>query len=295
MKSITDLLKSSLIIPGDTRFAYRDPAALYHDGLIYLFFTLVETEPDGEVRMYVAQSDSHDLVNWSKPRKLTVSDPSKNFSSPGNIIYTGGRYIMCMQTYCRENGEKYGNANCRVYFAESIDLENWSEPYPVLLKGDHVPLGECGRMIDPYLIYSEEEKLWFCFFKQNGISFSSSPDLVHWHFRGRIDGGENVTVVRDGGEYIMFHSPANGIGVKRSADLVNWRDFGDVLTFGQSDWSWAQGRLTAGNAISVPDGSDKLWLMFFHGCGPEDESVNFDINCSIGVAWSRDLVNWEWR
>ena len=143
MKSITDLLKSSLIIPGDTRFAYRDPAALYHDGLIYLFFTLVETEPNGEVRMYVAQSDSHDLVNWSKPRKLTVRDPSKNFSSPGNIIYTGGRYIMCMQTYCRENGEKYGNANCRVYFAESIDLENWSEPYPVLLKGDHVPLGEC--------------------------------------------------------------------------------------------------------------------------------------------------------
>ena len=62
------------------------------------------------------------------PKKLTVRDQSKNFSSPGNIVCHDGRYIMCYQSYCREHGGKFGNENCRVFFSESRDLETGANP-----------------------------------------------------------------------------------------------------------------------------------------------------------------------
>lgn len=140
----------TLLIRGDDTHAYRDPAVYYKDGIYRLYMTLVETEPDGGIYMYIAESRSTDLADWTAPKKLTVRDRSKNFSSPGNIVCHDGRYIMCHQSYCREHGEKYGNDNCRVYFSESRDLETWSEPYPVRLKGDK-PISELGRMHGPAL------------------------------------------------------------------------------------------------------------------------------------------------
>ena len=279
----------SLLIRGDTTHAYRDPAVYYKDGIYRLYMTLVETEPDGGVYMYIAESRSTDLANWTPPKKLTVRDRSKNYSSPGNIIYADGRYIMCYQSYCREHGEKFGNENCRVYFSESRDLEEWGEPYPVKLKGD-TPISELGRMIDPYLIFDRQSGLWNCFYKQNGISRSVSRDLVRWEYLGSCDGGENVSIIEANRLYHMFHSPANGIGHRVSPDLCHWQEL-DTLYFGQDSWQWARGRLTAGAVIKVDD----LYLMFFHGTGPENEDVIFDTHACIGLAWSHDLVRWEWR
>ena len=278
------------ILTGDTHHAYRDPAAIFADGICHLFFTLVETEPDGGVYMYLAKSSSRDLTVWSAPKKLTVRDQAKNFSSPGNIVRYNGRYVICFQTYCRENGEKYGNANSRLYIARSDDLETWSEPELLRVKGD-IPDADMGRMIDPYLLFDESTGLWNCFYKQNGVSRSVSRDLSHWEYCGHTDGGENSCVVEKDGRFYLFHSPQNGIGVKVSDDLAHWQDVGEVLTLGQAGWDWARGRITAGFVLPAEGG----WLMFFHGTGPEDESVIFDTHACIGVAHSRDLVHWEWR
>ena len=46
----------------------------------------------------------------------------------------------------------------------------------------------------------------------------------------RLRAGEGVLV--DGGEYLMFHSPRNGIGTKRSPDMKTWRDVGPLITHG---------------------------------------------------------------
>ena len=43
------------------------------------------------------------------------------------------------------------------------------------------------------------------------------------------------------------------------------------------------------------ENGETVYLMFFHGTGPEDERVCFDKNASVGLAWSRDLIRWEWR
>lgn len=291
---LLERLPSSRLLEGNTRLAYRDPAVLLQDGVFHIYMTLVETEEDGGVYLYVGYTATTDLQRFTPVRKLTVRDRRYNFSSPGNIIFHDGRYKMCLQTYCRENGEKYGNERCRIFLMESEDLVEWGEPYPLMVKGD-VPSEDMGRMIDPYLIFDEASGLWNCFYKQNGISRSESRDLVHFTYKGYMDGGENVSILRTREGYYMFHSPHNGIGVKVSADLTNWTDTGELLVFGQKNWVWARGRITAGAIVEVPDEDSPLYLMFFHGTGPQDESECFDINASLGVAWSHDLKTWSWK
>lgn len=154
-----------------------------------------------------------------------------------------------------------------------------------------------GRMIDPYLLEDKDESgKWWCFYKQNGVSMSFSYDLVNWNFFGHTESGENVSVLVENNEYLLFHSPSNGIGLKRSNNLINWTDSGKLNTLGQQQWEWARGRITAGTVINLKnDIRFGKYIMFFHGSGPKTESEgDFDRNASIGIAWSNDLINWNW-
>jgi hypothetical protein len=71
-------IPSPVIFHGDATTAYRDPAAVYHNGVFHLFFTLVETEAGGKVFSYTAKSTSRDLVQWTLPQKLTPRDQRLN-------------------------------------------------------------------------------------------------------------------------------------------------------------------------------------------------------------------------
>ncbi|WP_353718754.1 hypothetical protein [Dyadobacter sp. 676] len=125
---------------------------------------------------------------------------------------------------------------------------------------------------------------------------SSSYDLKTWNYVGHTESGENVCVLVENNEYILMHSPKNGIGLKRSADLKTWKDYGSLITLGQGEWPWAKGRITAGavvNLMHVPEFGK--YVMLFHGSGPlTEEAGDFDKNASIGIAWSDDLLNWQW-
>lgn len=295
-------MKSPVIFQGDSVTAYRDPAILFHKGTFILFFTLVEIEEDGKVFSYTAKSSSRDLRKWSFPVKLTPRDQNLNFSSPGNIIRFGDEWVLCLQTYPRADQlitdpVRYGDQSARIYIMRSRDLVNWDDPEILMVKGNDVPVQEMGRMIDPYLLEDKDEKgKYWCFYKQRGVSMSFSNDLVNWTFYGYTDAGENTTVLVENNKYIMFHSPANGIGMKTSSDLRAWTDTGDIIMLGQAQWPWAKGRITAGTVVDLRKVKDiDNYLMFFHGSGPLKESQgDFDRNASIGIAWSNDLLEWEW-
>ncbi|SFK96208.1 hypothetical protein SAMN03159341_102406 [Paenibacillus sp. 1_12] len=291
-----DEISSPILLQGNSRIAYRDPAAMHHEGVFRLFYTLTETEPDGSIYMYTATSESKDLLTWSEPRKLTPRDRSLNYSSPGNVIRYQNRWVMCLQTYPRPDGEKYGSRDSRIWTMTSEDLVNWAEPELLLLKGPEVPAEQMGRMIDPYLIKDNKDSgKWWCFYKQNGVSLSYSYDLENWTYYGNERAGENVCILQIDNEYVMFHSPENGIGVMRSSDLKSWTHQNRLLTLGQQEWEWAKGRITAGFVLDCKqvEGIGKF-LMFFHGSGPEDEQVIFDTHACIGIAWSDDLIEWHW-
>ncbi len=295
--SLLGKLRSPILLEGNARTAYRDPAVIYEGGVFHLFFTWVTTEMDGRVFLRLAKSSSADLLRWTPPRALTPARSDLNYSSPGNIVRHHGRWVLCLQTYPRPNGEKYANRDARLFVMESRDLENWSEPRLLCVKGPDVPLAEMGRMIDPYLFRDKNDPgKWWCSYKQDGVSLSCSADLERWTYFGKTSAGENTCLLVDGDDYVLFHSPENGIGVKRSVDLLQWRD-GGIFHLGQREWSWAQGRLTAGFVLDLRrDPCVGTCLLFFHGSGPENEETTFDTHASIGLAWSRDatLGNWIW-
>ena len=294
-------VNSPVIFKGDEKTAYRDPAVLFHNDQFFLFFTLVKTINE-KIYSFTATSKSSDLINWSPINILTPRDQNLNFCSPGNVVRYKGKWLLCLQTYPRPDyisGDKvrYGSDDSRVFIMESKDLENWSPPKLLKVKGPSISKYKMGRMIDPYLIKDKDEKgKWWCFYKQNGASMSYTYDFLNWTFYGNTKSGENVCVLNDGGEYVMFHSPSNGIGIKRSSNLKDWQSFGNLITLGQKHWKWAKGRITAGAVVDLREikGIER-YVMFFHGSGPNKESEgDFDKNSSLGIAWSKDLVNWDW-
>lgn len=301
-----DRLLSSVLLKGNAVTAYRDPMVFVNDGMIYLYFTLTEIVKDGKVNMSVAMCKSPDLKKWSVVKKITVTDQSLDYSSPGNIIRYGNQWVMCLQTYPRpgytvDQMPKYGNQDARLFTMHSDDLEKWSAPEMLYVKGDTVSEKEMGRMIDPFILEDQHENgKWWIFYKQKGASRSYSYDLKHWTYDGHMAAGENICIVPQNGAYIMFHSPNNGIGIKRSKDLATWVDDVRLITLGQHQWDWAKGRITAGFLVDMNQTptakTDYRYLLFFHGSGPATELAgDFDKNASIGVTWSNDLVNWRWK
>ena len=196
----------------------------------------------------------------------------------------------------RSQTDRFGDETARLFTACSSDLDNWSQPELIKVKGPDVSIEDMGRMIDPYLLADKDQpNKWWCFYKQNGASMSRSQDLQNWTYVGNIDSGENVCLIVDNDEYVLFHSPRNGIGIKRSKNLKDWIDH-QLLTFGQQEWEWAAGRITAGHVLDLRHVDEVgKFVMFFHG------SVSTDIQpkethgqASLGIAWSDDLLNWDW-
>ncbi len=121
-------LTSALLFEGDARTAFRDPAATFHAGWFYLYFTLVKVEDDSVTYSYVAWSKSRDLRHWSVPKIITPRDKKLDFGSPGDVVRVNERWVLCLQTYPRPHGEKYGNSDSRIWKMRSKDLEHWGVP-----------------------------------------------------------------------------------------------------------------------------------------------------------------------
>ncbi len=292
--ALLDHLRSPVLIAGNGGVAYRDPLLAWAGGRFRLFFSLATNDSAGNAFWQTACSVSEDLQHWSPPVAFTPLDRAKNFCSPGSLVRQGGQWVLAVQTYPTPHGGKMGDANSRLWLMRSSDLEHWSEPTLLRFMGPDVPLAKVPRMIDPCVVADKDQPgKWWCFCKvqQTGVSSAWSNDLETWHYEGRVDGGENPCVIVQAGEYVLFHSPKNGIGIKRSSDLHHWRDEG-VTTLGQKSWPWAQGRLTAGYVL---DGREipgiGRYVMVFHGdSGPH----SFTTDASIGIAWSSDLKTWDW-
>lgn len=291
-----DRMDQPIILEGGRKIAYRDPCAHYHDGVFRVWHTQIHGEAGGDWCAVLGLTESRDLVHWSEPQALTPFDKHLNFSSPGNVIRYDGRWVMCLQTYPAPEGGTIGDQSSRLFTMRSDDLVSWEEPELIRVKGPDVAREDMGRMIDPYLIEDKDEVgKWWCFYKQNGASRSWSTDLEVWTYDGHLESGENVCLLTEDDEYVLFHSPKNGVGIKRSIDLRSWADHG-LLTFGQAEWPWAQGRLTAGHVLDLRDEPEVgKYVMFFHGSSKEGcELQETHGHSCLGIAWSDDLENWGW-
>ena len=291
-----DHLPETVFLKGGRDFAYRDPCAHYHDGTFRVWHTQIHGNAGGDWVSGTGVTESTDLIHWSEPRLITPLDKQYNYSSPGNVIRYNNRWMMCLQTYPTPNGGFFGDESARIFTMVSDDLIKWDQPKLIRVKGPNIARKDMGRMIDPYLIEDKDQPgKWWCFFKQNGASMSWSTDLNSWTYYGHVEAGENVCLLIDENNYVLFHSPNNGVGVKRSQDFQTWTDHG-LLTLGQAEWPWAQGRLTAGHVLDLRDEEAVgKYVMFFHGSSPEGCALQETHgHSSLAFAWSPDLASWEW-
>jgi hypothetical protein len=57
-------LRSPVLLEGNEKTAYRDPAVTYHQGMFYLFGTKSSVEENNNIFIYTFQSTSTDLQHW---------------------------------------------------------------------------------------------------------------------------------------------------------------------------------------------------------------------------------------
>ena len=284
---------SNPILDMEPDVSLRDPALVYHEGVMHCFLTAAEKRAGGYI-LFLDVTTSRDLAEWTQPVRLTTSELS--FSSPGNAIRVGDKWVLCVQSYPIGPGEVYGSAASRLWLMESDDLAQWTEPRLIAPDGCAAGWADSPRQIDPYLV-EHDGKFW-CFYKAEGcMGLLVSDDLHAWREASPAapvlsrddtpDGAtvENACVIREGGEFVMFFAPCRqgrGIGVARSDDLLTWRDI-RYLDF--PALPWALGGPTAAMVLDLRDQCGR-WLMAFHGERPGPHRA------ALGFAWSEDLEHW---
>jgi len=292
-------IPSPQILAGNEDVHYRDPTAIYHDGVFRLFFTVNYPRNNRKSMVsFLGTSTSRDMVSWSPVSLLTREDPVLNYCSPGNIIHHEEEWLMCLCTYPIPNQDGFvGDGTARAFIVRSKDLEVWGEPELLRLKGPDVSREKMDRIIDPYLVEDKDEPgKWWCTYKQNGVSISYSYDLETWTYAGKHNAGENTCVLVRGDEYYMIHSPGDdGMGVMRSGDMTQWSNVVDgTISLGYKIWPWAMARLTAGYVLDLKDDPRVgKYLMFYHATRSHDPHEHIG-SCSLGIAWSDDLIHWDW-
>ena len=164
-------IATSQILPCTESVGYRDPAAVFHEGSVYCFYSYVEKGADGWTYFCLGVSISEDLVHWRGPYLLTEADRRFNYSSPGCVIRVGDEFVMCIQTYPTLNNapdQVCGDQTSRLYLIRSKDLLHWSEPELMRVHGDDVAEEDMGRMIDPYIVRDiHDEGRYLVFYKQH--------------------------------------------------------------------------------------------------------------------------------
>jgi hypothetical protein len=99
-------------------------------------------------------------------------------------------------------------------------------------------------------------------------------------------------VLVDNNEYLLFYDPKDedlGAGMKRSPDLINWKDIEQRIPLGQNQWRWAPGGIGAAFVIDLRDEPHVGKYVIFFQAGK-----GFKENVSLGLAWSNDLTHWHW-
>lgn len=278
---------------GEPALSARDPAVCYHDGLYRCYHSAVETL-QGRIHLFLDEITSPDLQAWSAPRRL-LSSPL-NFSSPGNVLRVGDRFVLCLQSYPIAEGEQFGGSESRLWTMESRDLFEFSPPTVMAPEGSTARWAKGPRQIDPYLV--ERDGVYYVLYKANGcLGLLRSEDLRHFTEASpdrpilspedTPDGAtvENPCVIWEGGRYLLFFAPCRegrGIGVAESSDLLRWRK---VRYLDFPALPWALGGPTAPMVLDDRARTGK-WLMFFHG----DRA--YPHGAALGLAVSDDLERW---
>ncbi len=270
----------------------RDPAALLHDGKVYLWFTYYDPR---KKMWHIGQSATEDFVSFEDIRLVSPS----GYASPGNVIRVGDEWILCYQQYA-----KFPHYLC---IARSKDLLHWSDPEKIFNTGPGNRWNIDHRTIDPlivpwkdtfYLFYVGSTRWGRKTPGHNLIGLATSKDLKHWKDvtpdepliaadqpYEQPDGNENNWVLRYQGRWFMLYSASlaqQKIAYAVSDDLLHWEKKGlcNVKAFPGTS------RRFGAPIVLENIGKPGAYYMLYQG---EDATGHM----SFFLLESRNLVDWQ--
>lgn len=287
------------------KFSVRDPAAIYNEGVFYLYFTVQFNQsywsaPEG---FQVFVTTTTDFKDFSLPQPITP----KGYVSPGSVVKCNGKWYISLTRYPWPGA---------VAVAESDDLLHWSEPRVVVptchgsywsgsgeLYGEIPPHGPIDGFLVQwqgkyYMLYTDAQKGTTT--QHLGIAVSDdmqkftdlTPDepLLDSDFYNYNKGIENVSMVVDGDKLVLFCSvgmAGQRIAMLTSKDIMSWGKLDNTAEVSGLQQQWSK---YAACAQFVADWRDitGYWHMIFMG-GQEAVCERF----AFGMARSKDLENWE--
>ncbi len=173
-------IPTPIIQRGHAEVAHRDAAIHYHDGVFRVFYGMAFLRDQGRVQLQLTVTESSDLIEWTEPRTLTPLDDDLNFTDPGNIVRHDGEWIMTVETHRTPFSPSGGGETARSCTMRNDDLEHWSDPELMLLKGPDFSDERMGRCIGSCLFPDRQEQgKWWCFFKHGGVTLHDSRSLAY--------------------------------------------------------------------------------------------------------------------
>jgi len=277
-------------IPG---VSVRDPAAIWHDGVCYLYYTRHVGGWTQEATWDIGLVTTRDFRRFSDERIITPL----GYASPGNIVRAADQWVLVVQSYPWPS---------EIALMFSNDLVDWSEPAHIVPADTGPGWGPEHGPIDGWLFL--HDGTWHCawvnFLKgtdHRAFGMHASIDMHSWGNltpRGPfIDGSaynhnggvENCAIVRATDEWHFFASVGmqpQRLGHVSAASPFEWPALtpGCELELTLDRWcAYSQSALFVDDWRSVCG----KWAMIYHGIETHDADATF------GLAFSDDL--WHWR
>ena len=270
----------------------RDPAAIWHDGLCYLYYTR-EVHSLSGVAWDIGVVTTPDFREFSAERIITP----RGYASPGNVVRVGDRWVMPIQSYPWPS---------EIVLVASEDLVHWSTPCHIVPADTGPGWGAEHGPIDGWLF--QHDGLWHCVWvnflagtDHRAFGVHVSRDLENWRNLTPegpfIDGSaynhnggvENCSILQDGGWWHFYASV--GMQPQRLAHVVAPEPLAWPALTPEAELSLPLDPWCAysQSALFVDDWREQCgsYVIIYHGLArPEGEAT-------FGLALSDDL--WTWR
>jgi hypothetical protein len=276
----------------------RDPSVLKTKDGYLLFYSRFAAEQAGwntAKNWHIAEVFTRDFVTFTNDRDVSPA----GCASPGDVVKWHDRWVLPYQTYPGKPTE--------LVYAESTNLNNWTQPKPFLTEALNLPWNGLHRVIDPSFVVDGDTL--HCFFigsanhtnangqviRANlmGHATTRDPNLEKWEIltpdqpligcSGRApDGVENTMVFKTGDNWTMIYSEglaSQHLALATSPDLINWKLWGPIKIPRQQ---WMSRKF--GAPFVWRDGSQ--WLMILMG-------ENASSRTSFGLLTSTDGAHWK--
>ncbi len=284
-------------------WSIKDSSCAYHDGVFHLFFSAFYQNA-GEIRSHVVQVTTPDFKTFSEPL-MNISGLAEGWigmCSP-NVTRVGDTWYLCFNSW----GDKKDKPN-QLFYMESNDLKNWSPRKPLAA---NLTAGK--RAIDAAIAFANNKYYLVWKDDKHQARLASAPAMdAPFNFVGdgypqflMAAGGKDNGLIHENYQFMNIDGQWHVLSTDyRPHALYLYKLTGTGTT--DEDWlKWEQGNKLeiASQAFNTAMNSNAAcmadwrqhdgWFYLFYAGTTENESFKKRGNNKLGLARSKDLVNWQ--